>query len=339
MTPALEQLRADAISLQAGALADSTKRQYGYFEVYWVRFLLVFQLLSFMLNPSEFVVLLYVAFLARSVQYAAVKHYLQGLQRFLRSQGWQGQFSQMWGLQQALTGLRRRAREVVRKLPITPYVLMQVLAVLNLQCDLQFMVFVAMLVAFGAFLRKSNLCAASTSITHVQRSLLRSDVVVDMGRYCLVVTLRFMKNAQFGDAAHTVVVSGRPGHPLDPVRWWCAYVTRVPAPASAAAFGYISGGEYVPLTHAVFVVWVKKLLHRAGIDPAGFAGHSFRRGAATYSFLVGLPELMIKELGAWRSQVYQVYMDLAMSHKLAVHQQWFNAMQSGQWGAELAPRG
>jgi hypothetical protein len=86
VTPALEQLHADAISLQAGALADSTKRHYGYLEVYWVRFLLVFQLLSFMLNPSEFVVLLYVAFLARSVQYAAVKHYLQGLQRFLRSQ-------------------------------------------------------------------------------------------------------------------------------------------------------------------------------------------------------------------------------------------------------------
>jgi hypothetical protein len=47
------------------------------------------------------------------------------------------------------------------------------------------MVFTSMLIAFAAFLRKANVCASSTSITHVQRALLRQDVQVDLQRYCL----------------------------------------------------------------------------------------------------------------------------------------------------------
>jgi hypothetical protein len=153
------------------------------------------------------------------------------------------------------------------------------------------------------------------------------------------VTLRFMKNAQFSDSVHTVVVAGRRGHPLDPVQWWLDYERRVPAPDSAAAFGYMRDGVYTPMVHSEFVAWVKGLLTKAGFDASKFAGHSFRRGAASFSFLVGLPKFLIKELGAWRIQVYQVYMDLSLSQKLAVHDAWFDAMRSGQLGAELLPVG
>lgn len=89
------------------------------------------------------------------------------------------------------------------------------------------------------------------------------------------------------------------------------------------------------MVHTEFVRWVKALLTRAGFDAARYAGHSFRRGAASFSFLVGLPELLVKELGAWRSQAYQVYMDLSLYQKLQVHRRWFAAMAAGQLGAEL----
>ena len=236
-----------------------------------------------------------------------------------------------------MVGLRRLGKGVVRKLPITPFVLFKVLAILDVACDFQVMIFTSMIIAFAAFLRKANVCAASESITHVQRSLLRQDVQIDLQQYCLMVTLRFMKNAQFQEAVHTVVVAGMRGHPLDPVQWWSDYIARVPAPPSAAAFGSMSQGLYVPLTHSVFVSWVKKLIGQAGIDNSGFSGHSFRRGAASYSFLCGLPEALIKELGAWRSQVYQVYLDMPLSQKLAVHRRWFTAMAAGELGAELLP--
>lgn len=337
VTPALSRLQAELVGLQAGALAESTRAKYAQYELYWVRFLLVFGLLSFLVQPTEAIVSLYVAFLARSASYGTVKNYLQGLQRFLLDRGWRGHFSEWRGLQQALVGLRRQAKEVQRKLPITPYILLRVVQVLDPSSAVELMVFTAMLVAFGAFLRKANVCAASRSLSHVQRTLLRKDVVIDLQRYCLHVTLRFMKNSQFGESTHTVVVAGHKGHPLDPVRWWCDYVARVPAAPQAAAFGFMSGDRYVPMVHTEFVRWVKDLLTRAGFDASEFAGHSFRRGAATFSFLVGLPELLIKELGAWRSQVYQVYMDLSVSQKLQVHRAWFAAMGAGQLGAELLP--
>lgn len=336
-TPALSRLQAEVVSLQVGALADSTRAKYDQYELYWVRFLLVFGLLPFVVSPSDAVLCLYVAFLARSASYGSVKNYLKGLQRFLLDRGWSGHFSSFRGVQQALAGLRRRALGVQRKLPITPFVLLRVLTVLDTASDAEVMAFTAMLVAFGAFLRKANVCAASRSLSHVQRSLLRGDVVLDLRQYCLHVTLRFMKNAQFAGSEHRVVVSGCRGHPLDPVAWWVVFTRRVPAPAGAAAFGVMRGGAYVPLVHSEFVSWVKRLVARAGLDASGFSGHSFRRGAASYSFLVGLPELLIKELGAWRSQVYQVYMDLPVSRKLHVHQAWFAAMRGGQLGEDLLP--
>eukprot|EP00775_Hariotina_reticulata_P015336 gene15336-biopygen14581 len=297
LTPALHQLAGEVVALQAGALAASTRKKYDQFELYWVRFLLVFGLLSFVVAPTEQVLCLYVAFLARSVSFGGVKNYMQGLQRFLLDRGWDGHFSKFWGLQQALSGLRRLAKPVTRKLPVTPYVLLAVLRCLDLSSSWEVMVFTAMLVAFGAFLRKAN----------------------------------------FQEAVHTVVVAGRKGHPLDPVYWWCEYVSRVPAPPGAAAFGSLVDGIYVPLVHSEFVSWVKRLVSRAGFDSRQYSGHSFRRGAASFSFLVGLPEFLIKELGAWRSQVYQVYLDLTLSQKLSVHASWFDAMGRGQLGRELVP--
>jgi len=50
-----------------------------------------------------------------------------------------------------------------------------------------------------------------------------------------------------------------------------------------------------------------------------------------------LPEALIKELGAWRSQVYQVYLDLPLSQKLSVHRRWFSHMAQGHLGEELVP--
>ncbi|WIA23257.1 hypothetical protein OEZ85_000028 [Tetradesmus obliquus] len=337
MTPAIRELQAEVVTLQAGALADATKRNYAYYELWWVRFLLVFNLLAFVAAPTEAVVCLYVAFLARTNSYGSVKNCLKGLQRFLLERGWPGHFSRFWGLQQCLAGLRRASKAVQRKLPITPFILMRVLRVVCVTSPVELMVFAAMLIAFAAFLRKANVCAASRSLSHVQRSLLRRDVVVDRAQYCLFVTLRFMKNSQYQDSTHTVVVAGRKGHPLDPVAWWCTYVALVPAPQEAAAFGYTSEGVYVPLVHTEFVTWVKRLLSCAGFDSSQYAGHSFRRGAATFSFLVGLPDLLVKEMGAWRSQVYQVYMDMSLSQKLSVHSTWFDAMAAGQLGGELVP--
>lgn len=323
--------------MESRALAESTQQSYSSHVLYWVRFLMLYGLLQFVLQPTGSVVCLFVAFLGRSAHYEAVKGYLKGVQSFLSSYGFSQRICAWFHVQRMLLGLKRVSPSPRRKLPVTPHILLQMLLVLDVSDVAQVMLFTACLVAFFGFLRKSNVCAASAAATHVQRSLLRGDVSLDLRQYCLVVKLRFMKNSQFSDETHVVYVAGLPGHPLDPVLWWQRYVALVPAPPSAPAFCLPASesGQFTPMVHRWFVDQFKGLLSRAGVDPSAYSGHSFRRGAASFSFLVGVSEFMIQHMGAWKSQVYKIYCDLAPAQKLSVHRRWFSAMAQGQLGVDL----
>lgn len=333
----MRQLQSEALALESKALATSTQQSYTSHVVYWVRFLLVYGLMPFVISPNEAVLCLYVAFLGRSAHYAAVKSYLTGLQSFLASHGFPHRICAWFHVHRMLLGLQRVSPAPLRKLPVTPHILLQLLGVLAVDQVSEVMLFTACLFAFFGFLRKANVCAASATSTHVQRSLLRSDVTLDIRRYCLVLKLRFLKNSQFADESHIVFVAGLPGHPLDPVAWWQRYMALVPTLPSAPAFCLPApeGQGVAPMVHRWFVDHFKGLLARAGIDPAAYSGHSFRRGAASFSYLVGVGEFMIQHMGAWKSQVYKIYCDLAPPQKLAVHQRWFSAMAQGQLGVDL----
>jgi hypothetical protein len=79
------------------------------------------------------VLLLYVAFLARSQQYGAVKNSLKGLQRLLHARGWSSHLSQFWRVQQALAGaLGGWARGCLGSSPLPPSSCSRSLAILRL---------------------------------------------------------------------------------------------------------------------------------------------------------------------------------------------------------------
>ena len=51
----------------------------------------------------------------------------------------------------------------------------------------------------------------------------------------------------------------------------------------------------------------QQALEKLGYDERGFAGHSFRVGAATTAAMVGLQDSMIKALSRWDSTAYLLY--------------------------------
>ena len=63
----------------------------------------------------------------------------------------------------------------------------------------------------------------------------------------------------------------------------------------------------LPLTKEDFISQVRAALLEAGLNPNLFAGHSFRIGAATTAAAAGVPGHVIKYLGRWSSDAYQLY--------------------------------
>ena len=56
----------------------------------------------------------------------------------------------------------------------------------------------------------------------------------------------------------------------------------------------------------------------AGFKAEDYAGHSFRIGAATTAAACGVPAEVIKTLGRWKSQAYQLYARLPTDQLLSI---------------------
>ena len=62
-----------------------------------------------------------------------------------------------------------------------------------------------------------------------------------------------------------------------------------------------------PLTRSVFMLHVKRIISRLGLDSANFTGHSFRVGASTSASSARLEDHLIRTLGRWSSDCYRTY--------------------------------
>lgn len=317
--------------------AASTAAHYSAHALYFARFLICFGLAPFLLAPTQPIILLYVAFLARTCTYRTVKNYLQGLRDFFLSHLGHNPLQHMVQLQWALQGLRRLKGDLQhRKRPITPAMLLSFFQVLQFDSSYSVAVFTAMLFAFFAFMRKSNVTVASARQPAAGHHLRRGDVRVDTTNHCLWLTIRSSKTIQFQERVFEVPIVGFPGHPLDPVFWWQLLCSLAPAPASAPAFSYLSpSGHLVPLFHSQLIGATKSLSARLGFDPATVSGHSFRRGGASFAFLSGAPPELIKFQGDWRSSAYLVYLCLSPSQKCLTNHLMWRRISSRGLGSEL----
>ncbi len=113
------------------------------------------------------------------------------------------------------------------------------------------------------------------------------------------------------------VFLGRTNTPLCPVAALAAYC----AVRGSARVPYFRFKDGKPLTRERFVHHFREALAAAGLDPQRFAGHSFRKGAATTAAACGLEDSLLQTLGRWESNAYQLYIELPRERLAEVSQQ------------------
>ena len=129
------------------------------------------------------------------------------------------------------------------------------------------------------------------------------DVAVDSHTHSSIIRLRLRhaKMDPFGKGVD--VYLGASGSAVCPVTALLGFLAVRPL-VTGQLFVWQDGKA---LSRSAFVAQLRGALRSAGIDDAGFSGHSLRIGAATAAAAAGIPDHTIKMLGRWQSEAYHLY--------------------------------
>ncbi len=172
----------------------------------------------------------------------------------------------------------------------------------------------AALFAFFCFLRKSNVSLKHSTgdiSAHDLHPPRRRDIFLDNQFW---LRLRFTKTIQFGERELLLAVPVIDNNLLDPLLWYRRHLALSPSQdpdMTAFAFRDPLSGQMCPLLHRTFVLKTKNFIRSAGLDPAKFSGHSYRKGGATFAFENGVPGELIKVMGDWTSAAYLLYLNFS----------------------------
>lgn len=241
----------------------------------------------------------------------------------------------------ALRGMRKSLVDGTgtnQKLPITVPLLRQFRQHLFLGNPEHRCVWTALLCGFYALLRKANLAArtrgssgggapspsrAAPPCKYTGGVLRRCDVSIRRRDHSSVedtwLVLHNTKTIQFGERTLELPLPTIPGDALCPTAALHLYMAATSdRPLDSQLFGYAdSSGAWVPLTHATLVAWIKRLIQLVGLNPTQYAGHSLRRGGATFAFSsANLNPILIKALGDWLSASFLRYCEALTGARL-----------------------
>jgi hypothetical protein len=120
-----------------------------------------------------------------------------------------------------------------------------------------------------------------------------------------------------GKQAVVVIAGGGVGHfdAAGDLDRWIVHRRAVGIPDGAPLFCDDAG---VSFTVAQVRQFVKDIMRLAGRDPSRYGAHSLRIGGATAALAAGVPPALIRLMGRWASDVYEIYCRLSMQSALGV---------------------
>lgn len=268
---------------------------------------------------SDYELGMYVAWMARTLShYTIIKYISMGVRLVHEAAGipWTPPNSRFVS-RLVLRGVKRAQggdQPPKRKLPVTIHLLKEMSQGIPAAATVdELSYWAACLVLFFCCLRKAH-----ATIVHEpnNQTLRRSDVVVRGNR--LVIQIRHTKtrqyNSAYGAGELQYLLPEIPGSSLCPTRTLARYMRLTAGlPADYPLFVETratkeAGMDAIrPLTYNTFLNIFKAGITRVGLDPAYYAGQSFRRGGATFAREAGVPDEVIRAMGDWKSDAWQAY--------------------------------
>ena len=216
-------------------------------------------------------------------------------------------------LETTLQGLKRKLAGTPKQvLPIDPAVLRRMYEFVDIRKVVDLCAWCGFLLAFFCLFRKANLCPKDHE-GNPTMVLKRSDIEIDEELQQVLVYVNFSKTNQFMHRSHVIPIPRNSDPALDLYTHLKSLFSRVKTDPEAPALSY-SSTQYI--NHRSFTEKLKSLIKRAGLDPALYSGHSFRRGGASYLYRIGGTTLMVQVLGEWSSQIFTRYLALSVEDRL-----------------------
>jgi hypothetical protein len=138
--------------------------------------------------------------------------------------------------------------------------------------------------------------------------------------YELCITAPGSKSRQYGPAP-SIRVAGMRGHPQDPVQAWLEHVRmnelRGRQLGLYQAFSYNGLQCRLRMLHSDLVNAAKDMAGLLGLSRDTVAGHSFRRGGASFAYQACVPDTLIQRQRDWISCCYREYITLSREVSLS----------------------
>lgn len=169
-------------------------------------------------------------------------------------------------------------------------------------------IYAACCVAYGGLLRSGEFTTAKgkhNANLHLSRQHVQFLPSFESPTH-VILTLPASKTDPFRKGI-SITISAAPGRSTCPVaalkRVWLENPNRSPT----APLFEDPDGKALSYTH--FIASIRTALELAGYNPSLYAGHSFRRGAASAAAAAGYSDYEIQLLGRWRSDAYKLYIE------------------------------
>ena len=269
------------------------------------------------LPASEGTLIYFASFLARSVKHATIRNYLAAVRNMHIANGYHDPLRGKLVLQKVLRGILRCQGDTrALRQPVSPQLLLAIKPLLrSWLCEHDFlMIWAAFTLAYFGFLRCSEFTCPSVGHFSPHFHLARDDIGFHPSfrhpRYMRVV-IKASKTDTFRQGS--VLTIARSSRELCAVQAMHAYIgtTRPTGPL----FVFRSGRF---LTRTSVANLLRDAARAAGLPYKSLKGHSFRIGAASAAAAAGLPDWLIKVLGRWSSDCYQLYIRTPQNVLLSV---------------------